>query len=415
MYVIVHRGTQQIGGNLIEIGTSRTRLLFDAGTNLPPLDGTRIEDDFELDGLTCGTPSFDRVYLSHHHNDHCGLVKKILPGIPVFAGAETRRILDVIADFTGQSRPEIYSGFDDDGSVPPLDDIRVTPIDGVEHSAKDAHMFLVQADGESVLYTGDFRASEKAVSDVRKLLGEGERLSLLITEGTNIGRGKRERAGELPGEEWVKGQAAEWMRQREGTVFVLCSSANEDRIQAISAAASLSGRTVCEDLFQSAVRDCADANAQWFVANPVKRDSPSWPYFDRLYRQRALVGAETLAGLPEQKVIFIRASMLPFMKRYMNARSPEKEKSPLLIYSMWQGYKRTAAVKKVFDFCAERDIPVKDLHTSGHAGRDTIKALIDGLNPAALLPVHCEAEDRKEFCSLHNNCWTLLDGERKEI
>lgn len=28
MYVTVHRGTRQIGGNLIEIGTDRTRLLL---------------------------------------------------------------------------------------------------------------------------------------------------------------------------------------------------------------------------------------------------------------------------------------------------------------------------------------------------------------------------------------------------
>lgn len=197
MYVTVHRGTQQIGGNLIEIGTEQTRLLFDAGANLPPLDGPKVEDPFELDGLTQGKPAFDWVFLSHHHNDHCGLLGKLLPGIPVFAGDETKRILNVIADFTNQPRPEINFGFRD-GHPIQLDDIRVTPI-GVEHSAKDAYMFLVQADGKNVLYTGDFRASEKALSAVRELLGEGEKLDLLITEGTNIRPGKPERAGEFQG------------------------------------------------------------------------------------------------------------------------------------------------------------------------------------------------------------------------
>lgn len=59
MYVTVHRGTRQIGGNLIEIGTDQTRLLFDAGVNLPPLDSPKTEDPFELEGLTCGKPAFD--------------------------------------------------------------------------------------------------------------------------------------------------------------------------------------------------------------------------------------------------------------------------------------------------------------------------------------------------------------------
>ena len=141
MYVTVHRGTQQIGGNLVEIGTAHTRLLFDAGADLPPLDGPKTEDPFELEGLTFGEPAFDWVFLSHHHNDHCGLLGKLLPSIPVFAGEETRRILDVIADFTNQPRPEIHFGFRD-GQPIQLDDVRVTPI-GVEHSARDAYMFLV--------------------------------------------------------------------------------------------------------------------------------------------------------------------------------------------------------------------------------------------------------------------------------
>ncbi len=173
MYVKVHRGTQQIGGNLIEIGTDETRLLFDAGANLPPLDGPKEEDPFELEGLTYGEPAFDWVFLSHHHNDHCGLLGKLLPGIPVFAGDETQRILNVIADFTNQPRTEINFGFRD-GQPIQLDDMRMTPV-AVEHSARDAYMFLVQADGKSVLYTGDSRASEKALAAVSGLLGENGR------------------------------------------------------------------------------------------------------------------------------------------------------------------------------------------------------------------------------------------------
>lgn len=413
MYVTVHRGTQQIGGNLIEIGTAQTRLLFDAGANLPPLDGPKAEDPFELEGLTCGEPAFDRVVLSHHHNDHCGLLGKLLPGIPVLAGEETRRILNVIADFTNQPRPEIHGSFQD-GQPIQVDGIRVTPI-GVEHSARDAYMFLIQGDGQNVLYTGDFRASEKALSAVRGLLGGDGKLDLLITEGTNIRPGKQARAGEFQGEELVKRRAAGRMRLYGGTVFVLCSSANEDSIQAISTAADWAGRTVCEDVFQSAVRGRAEENAQCFVANWVKEDSPARPYFDKLYRQRDLVGAETLAKLPGKKVIFVRTSMLPFMAKYMDARPPEEETSPLLLYSMWQGYKQTAAVKRLLEFCGKRGITVEDLHASGHASRDTVKALIDGLEPAALLPIHCEAEDRAEFLSLHKNCLPLDDGQRWEV
>ena len=56
-----------------------------------------------------------------------------------------------------------------------------------------------------------------------------------------------------------------------------------------------------------------------------------------------------------------------------------------------------------------------DRHTSGHASRNTDKALIDGLHPAALLPIHCEAEDREAFLSLHGSCLMLNDGQRREV
>lgn len=193
---------------------------------------------------------------------------------------------------------------------------------------------------KNVLYTGDFRTSEKAVSAARELLGEGQKLDLLITEGTNIRPGKEGQTGRFQGEAWIQHRVTGWLRvhQGPGTIFVLCSSANEDRIHAFTRVVERFCRTVCEDLFQSAVRGHMDENIQRFVANPVEKGSRAWPYFETLYQQKALVGAETLARLPGQKLIFVRTSMLPFMERYMAARPPEEEPHPLFFYSMWEGY-----------------------------------------------------------------------------
>ena len=43
---------------------------------------------------------------------------------------------------------------------------------------------------------------------------------------------------------------------------------------------------------------------------------------------------------------------------------------------------------RLLDFCEERHITVVNLHASGHASRKTLQALIDGLRPAVLLPIH---------------------------
>jgi len=412
MYIKIHRGTAQIGGNLIEIGTSQTRILFDAGANLPPLDEKEASDPIEIEGLTYGTPAFDWVFISHHHNDHCGLVQRILPEIPIFSGTETHRILDVIADFTNSPRPTINFHFTNCQPIQ-LCDMRVTPV-GVDHSAVDAYMFLIQADGKNVLYTGDYRAVENIPAEIRRLLGLAGKLDVLISEGTNI-RAEKQGKNALQDEYEVEQWAYALMKKYDGTVFILCSSTNEERICAMYRAAKAAGRTVCEDLFLTAVRAPREENALRFVGNYTSKGKTprTYPYFQRYFERRELLSAESLAKIPGEKVIFVRTSMLPFLKKYLGSR-PASEKN-LLIYSMWQGYWQTSAVQKLLTFCEDRKMNVVSLHSSGHAYRHTIQEFIRWLEPKALIPIHCDADDRSQFESLHPNCLMLHDGERWEV
>lgn len=359
------------------------------------------------------TPTFDWVFISHHHNDHCGLVERILPEIPIFSGVETHRILDVIADFTNSPRPNINFQFTNCQPIQ-LNDMRITPI-GVDHSAVDAYMFLIQADGKNVLYTGDYRAVENIPAEIRRLLGVAGKLDILISEGTNIRVGKSGREAELWAESQVEQRAFELMEQYDGTVFVLCSSTNEERIRAMHQAAKSAGRTVCEDLFLTAVRQQHEDNTLRFVASYVDNEKAprTYAYFHKLFEQRELLGAESLAGIPGKKLIFVRISMLPFLKKYLSSR-PVSEKN-LLIYSMWQGYKETSKVQKFLSFCKAQKMEVVSLHCSGHAYRNTIQEFVRWLEPKALIPIHCDADDRSQFESLHPNCLMLRDGERWEV
>jgi len=410
MYIKIHRGTVQIGGNLIEIGTAQTRILFDAGTNLPSLDGKEDKDLIEIEGLTYGKPAFDWVFISHHHNDHCGLVERILPGIPIFSGEETHRILDVIADFTDSPRPEIHFHFKNCHPIQ-LDDMRVTPI-GVDHSAVDAYMFLIQGNGKNVLYTGDYRAAEQIPAQIRQLLG-GQKLDVLIGEGTNI-RAEKQISNTPQNEKQVQQRACELMKQYGGTVFVLCSSTNEERIRAMHRAAKAAGRDACEDLFLTAVRTGREENTLRFVAHYTSEENTprTYAYFQRYFERRELLGAESLAQLPGKKVIFVRTSMLPFLMSYLACCPDEKN---LLIYSIWQGYQETRSVKELLVFCDAHRIDVSNLHCSGHAYRSAIQELIRVLEPKALIPIHCEAQDRRQFEELHPNCLMMRDGERLEV
>lgn len=419
MYIKIHRGTQQIGGNIIEIGTSQTKLIFDAGANLPPPDDSKYSDPIEIEGLTCGEPSFDAVFVSHHHNDHCGLLERILPDIPVWAGRETSRILGVISDFTNSVPSRVTNFFAGGGNCLPtqIGDITVTPI-GVDHSAYDAYMFLIQAEGKNVLYTGDYRAVEEVPDTVQSLLGIAGKLDALITEGTNMDEATRVGGRALQNEEQLAQAAAEQMKRHSGTAFVLCSSTNEPRIRAIDEACKQAGRIPCHDLFLTAVRGEAGAldgcKKKHFVANRVDEEKRprAYRHFMNYYQERMLVGATVLAKSPEPLTIFVRTSMLRFMERFLAERG---ERDGILFYSMWSGYRETEPVQRLLEFCAAHEIEVVPLHCSGHALAGAIKALIWRLQPTVLIPIHCDEQSREKFSELHPNCKLLGDGERLEI
>ena len=42
MKITVHRGMDQIGGNVIEISTDKTKILLDAGLELNPIEETEV-------------------------------------------------------------------------------------------------------------------------------------------------------------------------------------------------------------------------------------------------------------------------------------------------------------------------------------------------------------------------------------
>lgn len=97
------------------------------------------------------------------------------------------------------------------------------------------------------------------------------------------------------------------------------------------------------------------------------------------------------------------------------ASSNGRERDSVLFYSMWSGYRETEPVKKLLAFCAAREIEVVPLHCSGHAYAKAIKVLIWRLNPAVLIPIHCEKESRERFLEMHPHCEMLIDGKHFEV
>ena len=395
MKLKIHRGTNQIGGNIVEIATDTTKIILDCGKNLPPLDDPKSVDTVEIDGLTNGESKYDAVFVTHYHADHCGLIERINSDIPIYMSRETKIVLDIIADFIDKPLPRAAKILEH-GRAIQTGDLKVLPIE-VSHSAKGAMMFLVEAHGQKLLYTGDFKHIDEAYYS---LIGK---IDILLCEGTNIGakNGKTEKD--------IESDAARIMRRTDKQVFILCSATNIDRIRSIEYACRNSGRTITVDPFMNTIIDKIASmlmiNPVGFVPHFINAEKTPRAYKHFISDIQSFSDTETVAKMTNL-AFMVRQSMGDFLVR-LNKIKPLK--GSILIYSMWKGYENTPPTKRFLDLCRSLGMNIEYLHTSGHVYREHLETTVNRLNPKTLIPIHSESAE--EFRELHDNVILLDDGE----
>ena len=157
MNITVHRGTHQIGGSAIEISTASTRIMLDFGNELS-LDEKYIPINLDIDGVTKGKPDCDGIVISHYHMDHLDQLTSALSEIPLYMGELSKEIALIGAEYQDRGLYLRLLGANTfrGGEVFSIGDIRIRPL-VIDHSATDSYMFVIEAEGKRVLYTGDFR------------------------------------------------------------------------------------------------------------------------------------------------------------------------------------------------------------------------------------------------------------------
>ena len=372
MEIVIHRGENQIGGNIIEISTDKTRILLDVGRELDE-EEVCLPD---IDGLF-DVPAFDAVFISHYHGDHIGLAYYIDKSIPIYLGEASTRIVQA-ADAYKRTETIRPAGFLIHGKPIRVGDITVTPF-LCDHSAFDSYMLLCEADGETILYTGDFRANGRKSFD-RLLHDLPGKVDKLICEGTTLSR-----EGYIPvTEAELEEQAVAMFKETKSPVFVLQSSANIDRIVTMYRAAKRTGRIFLQELFMAELATAAGSS----IPNPAFDDVYAFITNPKRYEELTKYRRIGKDGITKSRfVMCVRTSML----RYMQSLSEQMPfDGGLLIYSMWSGYRRQPEMDAFLRTCEEMGLRVVELHTSGHADADTICKLIANVHPGEVIPVHTE-------------------------
>lgn len=420
MDIKIHRGLEQIGGCITEISTATTRIFIDMGQNLPGVgEPTTAEEDRQMveDIFAQNRKEHEAVFYTHSHEDHIGLFRYVPEGVPQFIGegakeimiAKNESIIDAILKVNMVNRfklktddkPEEKAAEEQAATRAPnhngmlqrlkafntwqrpkphtaprpieVGDIRVTPF-YCSHSAYDCYMLLIEADGKRIWHTGDFREhgylGKGLMPTIRHYATD---IDILITEGTMLGR-----TDQCIHEREVSRRMALAMEAFK-YVVVLASSTDIERLASIKQAARL-------------------AKKDYYISNRFMKKtmsiftrreaSNSKGLFD--FHPKTLKAGILGRMMCKRGFVFIAtASQLTYVKNYCKGINPSEV---LLIYSAWDGYYKDPEQAKANPFYKQfRDAfdNVVDIHTSGHADRETIARVITAINPKeAIIGIH---------------------------
>ena len=391
MKITIHRGTHQIGGCVTEIKSGNNKVFIDFGADLPSVAST--EPPKPISGLTVPDNSNSALFFTHYHGDHIGRLREVKAEIPIYMGKTAKALFE---NYARRTQNEILEKVDTIRTFSPLEtfyvgNISVTPL-MVDHSAFDAYMFVIEADGKRILHTGDFRLHGFRGSKTLPMLRRyAYGVDCVICESTNLSRNN-----ELIMTERELQTVAHKIMQKNKYVFVHCSSTNIDRIGAFYHTNPHGRLFVCDEYQKAQLETVRDNHKQYSDFYDFSNVYKYAPNLDELMEKRGF------CMIIRQGEIFAK-----LLERY-------KGKSKV-IYSMWSGYlKGETRNEQLAEFL--RDYELTFLHTSGHASAQDLSALYHTVCPKkGLIPIHGEMPEKIQEILPDGKILILQDGETLSV
>ena len=394
MKICIRRGANEIGGSCVEVvADNGKRILIDLG--MPLIDDMEPDHgcmpDIDYDGLSA-------VLISHPHGDHYMLVPFMVKEVDIYMGEVASAIILAANSYMK------YRTIDLEKTLPIAhkksftiaDTFKVTPY-LTDHSAYDSYMFLIEADGKRILYTGDFRMHGRKASLVQSMMSNPPKdIDVMLLEGTNIGNEKN-----CAPESDIEMDFLQEFKNTKGLVTVQSSCQNIDRLVTVYRAAKRAGRILVlpwnMGLLSMALKNDKIPNFKSFAdvkkfitdGNPKKHE----------------ITSEKIAQKPEKYVVFLTSSiyMLLEWEGLFN-------KDTTYIWSLWAGYKKlpytAGTIAKIKAYGAKI---AKDIHTSGHASLSDSKQFAKSIAAKKVIVMHTKYP--KQFAKEIPNGMAVKDNE----
>jgi len=433
--VIIHRGTHTIGGSCVEVRSEAHRIILDLGMPLMERDGAELNQESlknpsiengilpDVKGLyTHQSPSVNAVILSHPHLDHYGLMDWIHPDVPIYLSRESQTLIEVGNIFYPPAMIQ-KTLLDHCCHFEHWNPFSISPFTItsflMDHSAFGSSSLLIEVEGKKIFYTGDLRGHGRKAKLFERLVTHPIKdIDCLLMEGTTL-KGNHEVG--FSTEEEVEEEMFQTFSTQQDVSFVIAAGSNIDRLVSIYKAVKRAQKILVIDLYQV------------YLLDQLKKVSPGLPphpgdeirilyigqHTERIvknlgiqvlydYRSRKISEKEMLDS---RKKIVLR---IPLSRMFKIAKAMQKEhslKESHFIFSMWPGYLNRDP--KFKQFCESFQIPIKEVHTSGHAYFKDLNRLAQALNPKALLPIHTLSGD--DYKNYFSNVVRLDDGEEYRL
>lgn len=409
MRVRIHRGTKQIGGTCVELAHEGRRLVLDFGL---PLDGDAADESLVP---TLAADDLEAIVISHPHIDHYGLLHYAPADTLIALGEAARRIVNAASPFTGQVLPSMTGP--NLSSEQPIEfgPFRVTPY-LVDHSAYDAYALLIEAGGRKLFYSGDFRGHGRKSKLFERMLAKPPAdIDALLLEGSSLTR--MDANDQFPTEIDLEAELVDTIRKTPGLVMTHASAQNIDRVVTLYRACRQTRRTLLIDLYTAAILEATgNANipqSDWpgvalFVPESQRRLIKRKKWFDLLDRHKEQrVYVDGLKAVASKSVLLFRPLMMPDLE------AADALDDATLVYSQWLGYLESGTYQRMEEWLAQHGIPMKHIHTSGHASPVDLKRFASALAPKAVIPIHSFAPEK--YAQLFDNVVYRDDGEWWEV
>ena len=389
---IIHRGSHQIGGNCVELVSPNARILIDCGLPLD-YDEQVPETQKEIrENARKWLQNCDTIFLSHFHADHYGLLDEAPQCTKVYTTKETAKLMKM----SGVFREDLTEYLD----IQPIEDavtvkdFRVTKFD-VDHSAFGACAFLFEVCGKRILYSGDIRLHGKKGVLYKNL---PQNVDYLFLEGTNLGRGVRQKTERAIENEFVK----QFSSHPDSLHLVWCSSQNIDRIVALYRACVRTNRVLCVDPYAAYALELAHQNRQsipnktfpsfeiyfpWSFTNWMIEKDRQLVY--NLRKEATKLEQTDLPENPSKYVLLYRPKLIGDLNRYIS------KTKVCLTNSIWAQYweQNKPEINSLKDWLAEKPElrqKLSDIHTSGHADVASLQKIVEHVRPKRIVPIHTE-------------------------